>query len=133
MKAIEFVDILKNSFDTVEFRTAEEFNVVLAQTPLPCVLVIPSFAYPVRYQGFSFIESEMVTIAYLDKSEFDDTTESNYTKVMAGLKLILSAIEPYNSLISNIQASSEINKFDDGVIFSAISFDLSNTVNTCKQ
>lgn len=131
MKATDIVSLLKEKYKTVHFATYEELGQILDNSDLPCVAVIPLKKVP-RFVGDQFVIREGVVIAYLDKTDLDVATADIYSEIYANEQKMLGVIYPIMSEVENLQIEEEINKFDAGLIFCAVSFDLKHYINFCS-
>jgi hypothetical protein len=109
----------------------EELNVILDSACFPCVVVIP-ISKQVSFIADRFKVVETVVIASLDQMELDFETEQIYDEVLIKERELLANIFDFMPKVRSVQNFSELNKFDQNVIFAAISIELINDHVNCK-
>jgi hypothetical protein len=109
----------------------EELNVILDSACFPCVVVIP-ISKQVSFIADRFKVVETVVIASLDQMELDFETEQIYDEVLIKERELLANIFDFMPKIRSVQNLSELNKFDQNVIFAAMSIELVNDHVNCK-
>jgi hypothetical protein len=131
MTAKDLYTALSAKYANHYFGSYEELNVILDSACFPCVVVIP-ISKQVSFIADRFKVVETVVIASLDQMELDFETEKIYDEVLIKERELLANIFDFMPKIRSIQNLSELNKFDQNVIFAAMSIELVNDHVNCK-
>lgn len=128
MNANDLYLSLKDKFKTVYFGSHDELNLILDNPRLPCVLVVPLFSAQMAYRNDEFTSSETVLLAYMQEMYIDAETIDIYNMNYEGTKLLLQAIHDSMNDISSIRPVPELNKYDSGLLMSAIELVIVNKI-----
>jgi hypothetical protein len=131
MTAKDLYTALSAKYVNHYFGSYEELNLILDGAEFPCVVVIP-ISKQVSFIADRFKVVETVVIASLDQMELDFETEQIYDEVLIKERELLANIFDFMPKIRSVQNLSELNKFDQNVIFAAMSIELVNDHVNCK-
>lgn len=113
------------------FGSYEELNLILDNAAFPCLVVIP-ISKQLSFIADRFKVVETVVVASLDRSELDIDTCEVYDSVLLLERGLMDGLFDFMPKVRSIQNLSELNKFDQNVLFAAYSIELINDHTTCK-
>ena len=131
MNAKDLYTAMSVNYPNHYFGSYEELNLILDNADFPCLVVIP-ISKQLSFIADRFKVIETVVMASLDRSELDIDTCEVYDSVLLLERGLMDGLFDLMPKIRSIQNLSELNKFDQNVLFAAYSIELINDHTTCK-
>lgn len=131
MNAKDLYTSLSATYPNHYFGSYEELNLILDNADFPCLVVIP-VSKQVSFIADRFKLVETVVVASLERMELDFETTEAYDSILSMERALFNGLYPLQSKIKSMQVLSELNKFDQNVLFAALSLELINDSVSCK-